>query len=76
MKIDKQLIKMSYDRDADMLHIVDTVDSAPEQEDNYIYATIEDVARIKSTMIMVDTTNIPATLKTILREKFSSDTTL
>lgn len=68
--MNKQIIKMQYDDETELLHIVDTVPDKPDIDDGYIYATIEDVLKIKSTMIKLDTRNVPQILLTFLDRKY------
>lgn len=63
MKIDKQLIKLKYDMDNDMIVIVGTVDKKPEEDDGFIYGKIDDVIKLKSCSVLLETENVPQIIK-------------
>lgn len=69
MKIDKQIIKMKYDEDTDMLHILGTVNEKPIHEDEYIYATIDEVIKLKSTAVFLETLDVPQIIRSAFEKQ-------
>lgn len=64
MKIKKQLIKLKYDQDSELIRILGCVDNKPNEDDGCIYATIDDVIKLKSTGVLLESMDVPQIIKT------------
>lgn len=64
---EKIFLKMKYDEETDTLHIVDSMRGKPKYDATnvgYIYASVDDVLKIKSTLLVLETANVPPIIKT------------
>ena len=75
-KDEKIYLIMEYDDDTETLHIIDSTRGYPKNVDHqkYVVASVDDALKIKSTLLVLETTKVPPIIKTILRKGSSSDT--
>lgn len=67
---EKIFLKMKYDEETDTLRIIDSMRGKPKYDATdveYIYASVDDVLKIKSTLLVLETANVPPIIKTILK---------
>ena len=74
-KDEKIYLIMEYDEDTETLHIIDSTRGYPKNvSQDKVVASVDDVLKIKSTLLVLETTKVPPIIKTILRKGSSSDT--
>lgn len=74
-KDEKIYLIMEYDEDTETLHIIDSTRGYPKNvNQDKVVASVDDVLKIKSTLLVLETTKVPQIIKTILRKGSSSDT--
>lgn len=74
-KDEKIYLIMEYDDDTETLHIIDSTRGYPKNvSQDKVVASVDDVLKIKSTLLVLETTKVPPIIKAILRKGSSSDT--
>lgn len=74
-KDEKIYLIMEYDDDTETLHIIDSTRGYPKNvSQDKVVASVDDVLKIKSTLLVLETAKVPQIIKTILRKGSSSDT--